>query len=229
MAKRTYRRIEGWASFKYFDRINRIYWKNRYLKRTGAANARGWNYSPEYGGYKQAQRARIIKFAQESPEQFFAKADTVLRYSKLSYNNSFSYRQKGEKVQSYLNPHTKKWGVSNLMEQLKTRGLLAGKSSILIVKVSGPAELMPNGPEIVKTLTESNLLRDRTMINYRKNVVDPWKAKIKAMKEAAKKAGKKFKMPDQENYGLIAVNYRVREFTTGFHALGLVDVEMTLY
>ena len=208
--RRTFTRISSFLSFKYFDRKSREYWQGRWKDRTGFTSARGWNNSREFLGYRESIKDRLIKYAQRNPEQFFQKIPYLLRYSKLSFDETYKYGGTAGTAQAFLNPMRGKWGLSQLIEQMEVRAWNENKGITLIARIqeSTSAGLLDDETEIVTSEKESNDLRGVILRNYGKNVA------------AGQPAG---------TYDLMGANYQVRIISTTTDMLAVVDMELFTY
>ena len=206
MAKRTYKRISSYLSYKYFSRVNREKWKNEYKDRTGRKTARGWNYSPEYSKYLESEKGRIITYAERNPVQFLQKKDTILRRSSADLSKKLTYSDSPQAGTKYLNPMKGNWGPEKLSNTLEQRAKALGKKLVLINRVQVPPELGTN--QVFTTKGQGQNVRGDIMSNYGKNV-----------------AGAKAK----GSYGLIGADYSVETIVTGNLMLGIIDTELYLY
>lgn len=211
MAKRrTFTRISSFLSFKYFDRKSREYWQKRWKDRLGVTSARGWNGSPEFYRYRESIKDRLIKYAERNPDQFFEKLPYLLRYSSLTFDETYKYGGTAGTVQAFLNPMRGKWGLSQLIEQLEVRAWSENKGIVLIARVqdTSDSELLDEEYEIVTSEKESDDLRGDVLRNYGRNVA------------AGKTAG---------NYDLMGANYQVQVISSSTDMLAVVDMELFTY
>ena len=208
MAKRTYRKISSYLSYKYFSRVNREKWKEDYKERTGRETARGWQFSEEYKKFQDSQKGRVKTYAERNPAQFFEKKDTILKRSGLTDSQKYVFSDTPTPGAQLLNPMKGKdqFGPARIFDFTKERGARQGKQTTTIFRVTAPG-LLP-GSQVATSQSELEAIRGDLMKSYGANVA------------AVKEKG---------TYGLIGANYSVEYHETGGSMLAVVDVEMFLY
>jgi len=209
MARRIFRKIDGYLSYKYFSRISREKYKQEYKDRTGAETARGWNNSPEYSKFLNAEKQRVITYAERRPDQFIQKKDTILKYSNLDLSQDFTYSDKPSPGGKFLNPMKGKWGPEKLTENLRKRAEALGKDFIVINRVQAPNKL--GGDKVFTTDKQGQAVRGDMMRRFGR------------IADRNKKYGQG---SDDE---MIGANYAVETVTTGNTLLAIIDTEIFLY
>lgn len=208
MAKRTYKSISSYLSYKYFSRVNLDKWKSEYKERTGRETARGWQTSPEFKKYYDSERNRIRTYAERNPEQFFQKKDTILRRSVLDNVQRYVYSDSPTPGAQLLNPMkgNQNFGPTRVVEGAENRAFTEGKKLTKVIRITAPDEL--GGNRVATTMQEVEAIRAELMRNYGNNIA---------------KGNKK------GSYGLIGADYSIEYHTTGANMLAVIDIELFLY
>lgn len=208
MAKRTYKRISSYLSYKYFSRVNREKLKEEYKERTGRDTARGWQFSPEFQQFKRSEQNRIKTYAERNPEQFVSKKDTILRNSVLTDAEQYVFSDSPSPGAQLLNPMkgSENFGPMRVYRGAQNRAARQGKNITTIFRIKAPEEL--GGDQIATSAAEVEAIRGRLMASYGQNV-------------ASGKA--------KGSYGLIGADYSIEYHATGSSILAIAEIEFFLY
>jgi len=208
MARRTYKKISSYLSYKYFSRVNREKWKDEYKERTGRESARGWQFSPEFKKFYDSERNRIRTYAERNPEQFFEKKDTILKRSVLDDVQKYVFSDSPTPGAQLLNPMKggDSFGPKRVVEATENKAFFEGKQLTKVIRINAPDEL--GGTRIATTMQEVESIRGELMRAYGANVA------------ANNPKG---------SYGLIGADYSVEYHSTGNNLLAVIDIDMFLY
>lgn len=164
MAKRTFKKISSFLSFKYFDRRNYNKYREEYKERTGRETVRGWNRSPEYLAYKQSNLGRIKTYAERNPEQFADKKDYVMRHSNRVYDFESEAGDRKLSGYDYLNPMKSSWGPGQIADQLNAKSVGENKELTEVYIVNAPLEL--GGRQVFSSAADLEQARGEIMKLY---------------------------------------------------------------
>ena len=133
MAKRHFRRIDSFLSFRYYERRAENRAKEAWKERTGRETARGWNNSPERGKYLEGRFGRIEKYAERNPESFLKYADRITKDAIPGVEQKAAYS--GDITDpAYLNPMLSKGGTiaEKMIQAAELRASATGKKLVMV-------------------------------------------------------------------------------------------------